>query len=123
MLMFHDDVMRMIFHPIPFTLHGATSICWWFIWVTTRWHNSFVTDDDDDDGADDDDDGGGGGGDADDDEDDRDGFLWLQVVHCYFDNEPIQFIYDPGPPVCAQLSRNFIVKMMVFSRRQQLLMM
>ena len=69
-------------------------------------------DDDDDNGAP-----------ADDDDDDRDGFLSLEVVHCYFDNEPIQFIYDPPPPVCVQLSRNFIVKIMVASRRQQLLIM
>ena len=57
------------------------------------------------------------------DDDDRDGFLSLEVVHCYFDNEPIQFIYDHTPPVCVQLSRNFIVKIMVASRRQQLFMM
>ena len=46
---------------------------------------------------------------------DDDGFLSLQVVHCYLDNEPIQFIYDPTPAVCFQLRRNFIVKIIVFT--------
>ena len=63
-------------------------------------------DGDGDDGGDDD------GGDVDSDDD---GFLSLQVVHCYLDNEPIQFIYDPTPAVCFQLRRNFIVKIIVFT--------
>ena len=59
--------------------------------------------DDDDDGEDDDHDDDGDDDDGDDHDDDNDGseFLSLQVVLCYSDNEPIQFIYDPTPGVCV----------------------
>ena len=46
-------------------------------------------------------------------------FLSLQVAHCYCDNEPIQFIYDPLAAVCGHQQRNFFAKIMVFSPRQQ----
>ena len=46
-------------------------------------------------------------------------FLSLQVAHCYCDNEPIQFIYDPLAAVCGHQQRNFFAKIMVLSPRQQ----
>ena len=67
-------------------------------------------DDHDDDGDDHDDDGDDHDGDDHDDDDDGSEFLSLQVVLCYSDNEPIQFIYDTRC-LCPQLSPNFIVKM------------
>ena len=88
--------------------------CWPEQHVPHGWTAGHDDADGGDDGDADDDYGDADDGNANhdfDDDDDDIGFLSLQVDHCYSDNEPIQFIYDPTPGVCVQLSPNFIVKM------------